>query len=713
MTPEAEELRRQVQALEQRLARQRKAREDAEDVAERATRDLYERVQELERIRVQLSEAKEQAERANQAKSAFLANMSHEIRTPLTAIIGLAYLTMRRADDPRIRKSLSDIHESGNHLLGLVSDILDLSKLEADKIVLEEVDLSIDGLLERVSTMTATRAQAQGLELAFSVQPGVPRIVRGDPVRLAQLLLNYVTNAIKFTERGNVTVGVGMEQDGTDSLMLRFSVTDTGVGIPAEELPRLFRPFEQLDSTDTRRHGGSGLGLAICRRLAERMGGAVGASSVPGQGSTFWFTARVDRVDRASPSSPHADLAGRRVLVVDDNPTAREVIAGLLSPFPLTVRTAGSGEEAVAEVLAARRTGNAFDVLLLDWRMPGLDGIDTALRIRDLLRGAACPEILLITAHGRDEAVGAAARAGIHHVISKPVTESSLIDSLVRVMGSPEAAVSLEERKRLDEDRQEQPLPQLAGRRLLVVDDVPLNLEILRGLLEAAGCVVGTAESGMEAVDRASRENFDLALLDIQMPVMDGLATARELRRIPGREKLPLLAVTANVMEEDHRRYLAGGLDAVLCKPVEPSLLYAAVARLLGATTSTPAAPTPAAPPPDAETDFDADAALHQLGGDPALLQRSIESFVRSNAGEAGRIRALLQAGDLKQVASQLHRLKGTSAMLASRRTSALAARLERRLKHPPHQPPSAEELDELDAALTAACEAMLLARGI
>ncbi len=713
MTPEAEELRRQVQALEQRLARQRKAREDAEDVAERATRDLYERVQELERIRVQLSEAKEQAERANQAKSAFLANMSHEIRTPLTAIIGLAYLTMRRADDPRIRKSLSDIHESGNHLLGLVSDILDLSKLEADKIVLEEVDLSIDGLLERVSTMTATRAQAQGLELAFSVQPGVPRIVRGDPVRLAQLLLNYVTNAIKFTERGNVTVGVGMEQDGTDSLVLRFSVTDTGVGIPAEELPRLFRPFEQLDSTDTRRHGGSGLGLAICRRLAERMGGAVGASSVPGQGSTFWFTARVGRVDRAAPSSPHADLAGRRVLVVDDNPTAREVIAGLLNPFPLSVRTAGSGEEAVSEVLSARRTGDAFDVLLLDWRMPGLDGIETAMRIRELMHGAACPEILLITAHGRDEAVGAAARAGIHHVISKPVTESSLIDSLVRVMGSPDATASPEERTRIAADRPEDALPQLTGRRLLVVDDVPLNLEILRGLLEAAGCIVSTAESGMEAVERASRESFDLALLDIQMPVMDGLATARELRRIPGREKLPLLAVTANVMEEDHRRYLAGGLDAVLCKPVQPSLLYAAVARLLGATSPAPAAPTSAAPPPEAETDFDADSALHQLGGDPALLQRSIESFVRSNAGEAGRIRALLQAGDLKQVASQLHRLKGTSAMLACRRTAALAARLERRLKLPPQQPPSSADLDELDGALTAACEAMLMARGI
>ena len=254
MTPEAEELRRQVQALEQRLARQRKAREDAEDVAERATRDLYERVQELERIRVQLSEAKEQAERANQAKSAFLANMSHEIRTPLTAIIGLAYLTMRRADDPRIRKSLSDIHESGNHLLGLVSDILDLSKLEADKIVLEEVDLSIDGLLERVSTMTATRAQAQGLELAFSVQPGVPRIVRGDPVRLAQLLLNYVTNAIKFTERGAVKVDVSSQEFQPGLWRIAVAVRDTGIGITPAVMSRLFTTFTQADAL-THAHG--------------------------------------------------------------------------------------------------------------------------------------------------------------------------------------------------------------------------------------------------------------------------------------------------------------------------------------------------------------------------------------------------------------------------------------------------------------------------
>jgi two-component system sensor histidine kinase/response regulator len=710
MTPETEELRRQIQALEQRLTRQRKAREDAEDIAERATRDLYERVQELERIRNQLSEAKEQAIRANQAKSAFLANMSHEIRTPLTAVIGLAYLTMRTATEPRVKKNLGDIHEAGNHLLGLVSDILDLSKLEADKIVLEEVDLSIDGLLERVSTMTATRAQTKGLELAFAVRPDVPRMVRGDPVRLVQLLLNYVTNAIKFTEHGNVTVEVQREQADGDHVMLRFTVTDTGVGITPEEMPRLFRPFEQLDSTDSRRHGGSGLGLAICRRLADRMGGAVGALSNPGKGSTFWFTAKVGPVERELPASPLAGLAGRRVLVVDDNLTAREVIAGLLAPFPLTVQTAASGEEAISTVVTAHRNGNPFDVLLLDWRMPSLDGVETALRIRELLAGKACPEILLITAHGRDEAMGAASRAQINHVLSKPVTQSSLIDALVRAVGAPPTEDSRPTRW-IGTPLPEEPTPQLAGRKVLVVDDVPMNLEILRGLLEAAGCVVSTAESGMEAVERASRESFELVMLDIQMPVMDGIATARELRRIPGFERIPMLAVTANVMEEDHRRYLASGLDAVLCKLIDPSQLYVAVARHLGSPSPAAAGSPTAAPAAGEEAHFDQDAALHYLGGNLALLKRSIESFIRGNAGEAAHIRGLVSAGEHQQVASRLHRLKGSSAMLGCRRTSALAARLERRLKHPPHQPPSAEEMDELAAALSAACEAMLRVR--
>ncbi|MFM9081942.1 MAG: response regulator, partial [Opitutaceae bacterium] len=691
-----------IQQLEKRLERERRAREEAENIAERATRDLYERVQELERIRVQLSEAKEQADRANQAKSAFLANMSHEIRTPLTAIIGLAYLTMRRADDPRLRKSLSDIHESGNHLLGLVSDILDLSKLEADKIVLEDVDLAIDGVLERVSTMTAARAQAQGLELAFSLDPDVPRQVRGDPVRLAQILLNYVSNAIKFTERGEIMVRVSVEKQDAESALVRFSVSDTGIGIAPKDLGRLFRPFEQVDGSNTRIHGGSGLGLAICRRLAERMDGNVGATSEPGRGSVFWFTARLRLARRPADISPRRDLEGRRVLVVDDNPTARTVIAGLLAPFPVTVETAASGAEAVAHVVAAEKAGRPFHVLLLDWRMPELDGIATARRVRELVPRSTCPAVLLITAHGREEALGAAAQAGIEVVISKPVTESSLVDSLVRAVSGRELTAGEQAVGEARAARVDDFADALRGRRVLVVDDVPMNLEIIHGLLEVAGCAVETADSGLGAVERVRKGGLDVILMDIQMPVMDGVSATQEIRRLPGCAQVPVIAVTANVLETDHRHYRASGINDIIAKPIEPATLYATVARHAPGGTGAPAAATTAHPAESFEDApvFDVEAALGFLGGNRDLLVRSTRMFVASNQHDVEQILALIAAPDLKTASRRFHRLKGSAAMLGCRRLSEVSALLERDLKAADAKAPADHRLREFSAVM-------------
>jgi two-component system sensor histidine kinase/response regulator len=709
MSSSPEDPLQRIQQLEKRLERERRAREEAENIAERATRDLYERVQELERIRVQLSEAKEQAERANQAKSTFLANMSHEIRTPLTAIIGLAYLTMRRAEDPRLRKSLADIHESGNHLLGLVSDILDLSKLEADKIVLDDVDLAIDGVLERVSTMTAARAQAQGLELAFSLDPDVPRQVRGDPVRLAQILLNYVTNAIKFTERGEITVRVSVEKQDAKSALLRFSVSDTGIGVAPEDLGRLFRPFEQVDGSNTRIHGGSGLGLAICRRLAERMEGNVGATSEPGRGSVFWFTVRLRLAGRPADISPRRDLEGRRVLVVDDNPTARTVIAGMLAPFPVSVETAASGAEAVAHVVAAEKAGRPFHVLLLDWRMPELDGIATARRVRELVPRSTCPAVLLITAHGREEAIGAAAQAGIEVVISKPVTESTLVDSLVRAVSGRELTAGEQAGGGARAARVDDFADALRGRRVLVVDDVPMNLEILRSLLEVAGCAVETADSGLEAVERVRKGGLDVILMDMQMPLMDGVSATQEIRRLPGGAQLPVIAVTANVLKTDHRHYHASGINDIIAKPIEPATLYATVARYSPGGASAPASATAADPATLLENTpvFDVEAALGFLGGNRDLLVRSARMFVASNQHDVEQILALIAAPDLKNASRRFHRLKGSAAMLGCRRLSELSALLERDLKAADAKAPADHRLREFSAVMGQTLDAL------
>jgi two-component system sensor histidine kinase/response regulator len=695
--------------LERRLDRERRTREEAEGIAERATRELYDRVQELERAREDLVEAKERAEAASRTTSAFLANMSHEIRTPLNAIIGLAYLALRMPMEARLRQHLVDIHGSGNHLLGLLSDVLDFSKLDAGKLTLEEVEFSLDGVLDRISTMVAPRAQARGLELVFSVAPEVPRLLRGDPLRLAQVLLNYTTNAVKFTEQGTVTLKVSLEQRTADSVLVRFAVTDTGIGLAPEQLSRLFREFEQADSTITRTYGGTGLGLAICRHLAVCMGGEVGAESVQGQGSTFWFTARLVAVEERRLLSPRDELEGRKLLVVDDNETARLVIQSMLEAFPFRTEAVASGPAAIDAVLAAERAGEPFDALLLDWRMPGLDGIETARRLHELLPGSRCPQVLMVTAYGRDEAKAAALGVGIGVVLAKPVTESALIDSLVKVLSGRDSE-DLRERAESEAPRSGDLSAALVGARVLVVDDAPLNQEIARGLLEAVGCVVVTADDGREALERVQREHFDLVLMDMQMPVMDGITATEEIRKLPDLCDLPIVAMTANVLESDRARCLAAGMQAVLTKPVDPPHLYATAARFVGAR-SDDSKRFGAAPPGSAGASLVPilvrDVALANMAGNARLFERVARTFLGSHADDARKLRGQLAAGRVADARLLAHTLKGLAATLGAPRLEAAARVVDAMLREASPTFPGEAELRTLDRALERTVDAL------
>jgi signal transduction histidine kinase/DNA-binding response OmpR family regulator len=671
-----------IARLERQLARERRAREEAEAIAERSTRDLYLQVQTLEQTRRDLLAAKESAERASRASSAFLANMSHEIRTPLNAILGLAYIVLRSPIDDRVRKHVTDLYDAGQHLLALLSDVLDVSKFEAGKLELERVDFSLDDVLERVSRMVAERAQAKGLELVFGRAHDAPRELQGDPLRLAQILLNYLSNAVKFTERGTVSVRVSVEDETDEGVLLRFAVSDTGPGLDAELCGRLFREFEQGDASTTRRHGGTGLGLAITRRLAQAMGGAVGVESVPGEGSTFWFTARLRR-GNALPAIPVA-VRGKRALVVDDHDVARASLREMLEAHGLRAEVAASGLAALEAVRSALAREQPFDVVLLDWRMPGMDGVAIAQALHHAHRDQLAPQVLMVTAHAREDALAATEGVGIEAILSKPVTESSLLDALTtaltRAKGQSRALASTPP-----------PAPpgdveaQLRGARVLVVDDAPLNLEIAETLLATAGAVVSTAENGLVAVERVRRERFDVVLMDMQMPVMDGIAAATLIRAMPGDAgQVPIAAVTANVLERDRDRCLAAGMQAVLTKPIDPPKLYALVAQLRRPAPATTAPPQERAAPVDpSETDeraIDLERALRNTGDNRALLQRVLKRFVETHADEALAIERDLARDARADATRRAHTLKGLAGTLGmlplERRARALEAAL-------------------------------------
>ncbi|MBF0111649.1 MAG: response regulator [Desulfamplus sp.] len=651
----------------------------------------------------ELIEAMKNAEAANASKGDFLARMSHEIRTPMNGVLGMAHLMKKTELSPKQVNYLDKILSSANTLLNLINDILDFSKIDAGKLVIESIDFDLEDVLSHLVNSIGFNAEEKGLEFVFEIDKHVPFNLVGDPLRLGQVLMNLASNAVKFTEHGEIIISVSLDKiKNDDEVTLKFSVQDSGIGLYPEQIEYLFDAFTQADDTITRKYGGTGLGLSICRQLTEMMGGEIWVESNPGKGSNFIFTSKFQLSKSASSHSiaPEELFKGLRALVVDDNETARNVLQSMLESFKMEVDTAQDGSQAIELIDKAVKNGRAYHVVLLDWIMPGIDGIETARRIRANAESAKIPAMLMVTANGREEARVEAEQAGLEAFLLKPVYASVMYDTLIEMLNIEFSPTWLKNNKS-DDIKASHAMKGLRGKRILLVEDNSINQEVATEFLKDAGVIVTIASNGLESLNIIDREDshFDLVLMDIQMPVMDGLEATRKIRCEKNMIDIPIIAMTAHAMAGDRQKSLNAGMNGHISKPVDPIELYNVLSQFIGDKDADAihadeglnlnSSFNHLEKRVDIISDFafkpiqwiDHKTAIKRLNNKPEMFINVLKDFKKDYADEPERLKSLFRDSNFVDIQMRAHTLKGIAGYMGADELLYKSAKLEDFLK--------------------------------